>query len=353
MAHFAATCQLPTSSKVGYHSQFQIGGISIGLSADREVDVALLPSLEPFRMQYASPDLRVRVTWTDMLNGEPRLPVFDSGTTWKAFEAEDGLQFDFMSPRLGNQPYKRLRVDHRFDAATLQMNRESFLNFPRDAEPLEYPLDELLIMHRLTQEQAIELHGTGIVRANGDANLFVGHSGAGKSTSTRLWTAVEDVEVLSDDRIIVRWDESSRERTDSRYEPGEGVGILRLRDPSALPTGYSAQDDKGKGAGENKKYQMRMYGTPWHGEAMYVSANSAVLTRIFVLEHGRGNVITPLTPSHAVAELFARSFVPFHRHEYVNSALVFLETLANAVPVYRYAFEPDQPAVEKIRNFHD
>ena len=98
---------------------------------------------------------------------------------------------------------------------------------------------------------------------------------------------------------------------------------------------------------------MRMYGTPWHGEAMYASPNSAPLARIFVLEHGHGNVITPLSPSQAVAELFARSFVPFHRLEYVDSALVFLEELANAVPVYLYAFETDQRAVEKIRNFHD
>jgi hypothetical protein len=98
---------------------------------------------------------------------------------------------------------------------------------------------------------------------------------------------------------------------------------------------------------------MRMYGTPWHGEAMFASPNSAPLTRIFVLEHGHGNVITLLSPGQAVAELFARSFVPFHRHEYVDSALEFLQELVHAVPVYRYAFEPDQRAVAKIRNFHD
>jgi len=165
-------------------------------------------------------------------------------------------------------------------------------------------------MHRLTQEKAIELHGSGIVRADGVGNLFVGHSGAGKSTTTRLWTMTEDVEVLSDDRIIVRRDTSS-------------------------PT------------------RIRMYGTPWHGEGMYASPNSAPLTRIFVLEHGHGNVITRLSPSQAVAELFARSFVPFHRHEYVDSALEFLQELVDAVPVYRYAFEPDQRAVDKIIHFHD
>jgi hypothetical protein len=353
MAQLTTCSQLSTSSEVGYRSHFQIGGVSVELSAEREVDVALLPSLEPFRMQSEFPDLRVRVAWMDLLSAEPKLPLFDSGTTWKAFESENGLQFDFVSPRLGDQPYKRLRVDRRFGLAILQMSRESFLNFPRNAEPLEYPLDELLIMHRLTQEQAIELHGTGIVRGNGEANLFIGHSGAGKSTTTRLWTAIEDVEVLSDDRIIVRRDAAVME---TPCDAGSAAGkheVLRLRDCSASRSNLSAQDDNERCASRGGKHTMRMYGTPWHGEAMYASPNSALLTRIFVLEHGHGNIITLLTPSQAVAELFARSFVPFHRHEYVDSALVFLEELANAVPVYRYAFEPDQRAVEKIRNFHD
>ncbi|HYM76014.1 MAG TPA: hypothetical protein VE377_08555 [Candidatus Dormibacteraeota bacterium] len=228
-------------------------------------------------------------------------------------------------------------------------------------------------MHRLTQEKAIELHGAGIVRADGIGNLFVGHSGAGKSTTTRLWTEREDVEVLSDDRIIVRRDEVAVETP--RYAVGAASEheVLRLRDCSASRTNLCAQDDKTKGAQDdktkiaqdnqalagrsaahlNKKFKMRMYGTPWHGEAMYASPNSAPLARIFVLEHGHGNVITRLTPSQAVAELFARSFVPFHRHEYVDSALEFLQELVDAVPVYRYAFEPDQRAVDTIIHFHD
>ncbi len=96
-----------------------------------------------------------------------------------------------------------------------------------------------------------------------------------------------------------------------------------------------------------------MYGTPWHGEAMYASPGSAVLARIFILEHGRGNVITRLSPSQAVAELFARSFVPFHRHEYVDSALEFLQEVVDTVSCYRYSFEPDERAVERIIQFRD
>jgi hypothetical protein len=181
-------------------------------------------------------------------------------------------------------------------------------------------------MHRLTQEKAIELHGCGIVRADGIGNLFVGHSGAGKSTTTRLWTALEDAEVLSDDRIIVRRDEAEKQVPHRRSAPVRN---------------------------DNAKNKIRMYGTPWHGEAMHASPNSAPLARIFVLEHGHGNVLTPLTPSQAVAELFARAFVPFHRHEYVESALSFLQEVVDTVPVYRFAFEPDHRAVDTILNLRD
>ena len=275
----------------------------------------------------------------------PERVLFDSGSVWRLHGLGDVLQFDFNTSNLGPEPYKRLLIDTSFRSGKLQMNLESIAMRGAPADPMDYPLDELLIMHRLTQERAIELHGTGIVRPNGEANLFVGHSGAGKSTTTRLWNSLEGVEVLSDDRIIVRRDEGEVGSLGDGGGTEDQIGILRLRDRSALPPGRSAQDD-------NKK-EMRMYGTPWHGEAMYASPNSAPLARIFVLEHGHGNVITPLTPSQAVAELFARSFVPFHRHEYVESALTFLEEVVASIPVYRYAFEPDQRAVVKIIHFHD
>jgi len=297
-------------ARPSFVSQFQVGGVSVQVRGQKAADVSLVASLQAFQRDSHAPDICLHVEWADSLTPPSGEKSFDSGAVWRLYKDGSRLVFDFSSETIAKEPYKRLIVDREFRRASLQMSAACLTRNEEEVAPLEYPLDELLIMHRLTQERAIELHGSGIVRANGEGNLFVGHSGAGKSTTTRLWTEREDVEVLSDDRIIVRHDASS-------------------------PT------------------RMRMYGTPWHGEAMYASPNSAPLARIFVLEHGHGNVITPLTPGQAVAELFARSFVPFHRHEYVDSALVFLEKLANAVPVYRYAFEPDQRAVEKIRNFHD
>jgi hypothetical protein len=294
-----------------HRSWFCIGGVSVEVAAQRSIDAALVPSLVPFRVHSQESNITIRVEWAETLPPRADQKRFDSGTTWRLYEDAAGFRFDFNAPVFGERPYKRLLVDKRFCQATLQMSEAAFSGFPHVAEPLEYPLDELLIMHRLTQENAIELHGCGIVRQDGIGNLFVGHSGAGKSTTTRLWSACERVEILSDDRIIVRRHTSK------------------------------------------KTVSMRMYGTPWHGEAAYASPGSASLARIFVLEHGRGNVLTRLSPCQAVAELFARSFVPFHRHEYVDSALAFLQELVSVVPCYHYAFEPTEAAVERIRKFRD
>jgi len=339
----------------------------VQLGGDRKEDVALVPSLEPFRVETGNPDIHIRVERVANLSPASGRQLFDSGSTWELHESETGFQFDFNAATFGDRSFKRLLIDARFRDATLQMNEDCLAGYSRMVEPLGYPLDELLIMHRLTQEKAIELHGCGIVRADGTGNLFVGHSGAGKSTTTRLWTEAEDVEVLSDDRIIVRRDEESSAGTAGtkvetpRGAPGGAVRreVLRLRDCSSSRSNHSAQDDRAEkripphrfAQGNNKR--MRMYGTPWHGEAMYASPGSAALARIFILEHGIGNVLTPLSPSQAVAELFARSFVPFHKHEYVESALEFLQEVADAVPVYRYAFEPNQRAMSTILNFHD
>jgi len=328
-------------------SQFCVGGVSVQLFGDLEADVSLVPLLEPFRSEAGLSDIDLRVERVSSLSAVSGRRLFDSGTTWELSQCKEELQFDFTAAIFGDRPLKRLLIDSGFCRGTLQMNQECLAGFPHTIEPLGYPLDELLIMHRLTQEKAIELHSCGIVRADGTGNLFVGHSGAGKSTTTRLWTSLEDVEVLSDDRIIVRRDEGSVAEAPRHAADAAGEqGVLRLRDSSASRSNHFAQDDKAVTG-------MRMYGTPWHGEAMYASPGSAPLARIFILEHGHGNVLTRLSPSQAVAELFARSFVPFHRHEYVDTALDFLQELVGAVPCYHYNFEPTEAAVEKIQKFRD
>ncbi|MBN1260708.1 MAG: hypothetical protein JXB35_08510, partial [Anaerolineae bacterium] len=65
-----------------------------------------------------------------------------------------------------------------------------------------YPLDEILVVNLLAKGRGVLLHSCA-VDDDGHGTLFLGESGAGKSTTARLWSEA-GVRVLNDDRVIVR-----------------------------------------------------------------------------------------------------------------------------------------------------
>jgi hypothetical protein len=313
-----------------------IGGITLGLSAASGDDLGMPPEMEAFRMPSfcgldpslnpegsgslgAPCDIEIEVERVPQLELSTGRKLFDSGGIWTAYEDGTGFIFDFVTPAFGPAPYKRLRVDPSFRRASLLLNR---LSFPDGVvAPLEYPTDELLIIHRLAEENGVEFHGCGIVDGKCGGQLFLGHSGAGKSTTTRLWKSIRDVRVLSDDRIIVR----------------HGGAI-----PELPPTAQTAS-----------RRETWMYGTPWHGEAAFALPERARLQRIFIIEHGPQNRIQPLTKARAVAEMFSRSFVPFYSRQHLEATLACLNEIADALPCYRLEFIPTPSAVEMILDFQD
>ena len=70
--------------------------------------------------------------------------------------------------------------------------------------PLQYPLDELLMVHLLARGRGVAIHGSGVVDADGRGTLFAGQSGAGKTTMARLWLSEPGVKILSDERVVLR-----------------------------------------------------------------------------------------------------------------------------------------------------
>ena len=286
-------------------SWFGIGGVVTELIGDSAQDVCGGTELEPFQIQERTSDIVLHVRWADELPKRECQPSFDSEATWKLFQAGGELTFEFTSPATGKLPYKQLRADQGFGQAELTLSRTALKHWPAIA-PLEYPVSELLITNYLAHRgQGIEVHGCGIVDGKGRGHLLLGHSGAGKSTTTRLWETLRGVEILSDDRLILR--QHNRE--------------------------------------------LWMYGTPWHGEAAFSSPGSAKLERVFILQHGRANRFCALPKAQAVAEIFARSFVPFYSRSGVQGIVDFLTRALEHVPCYEFHFVPYLSAVEAVLNF--
>jgi hypothetical protein len=170
--------------------------------------------------------------------------------------------------------------------------------------PLEYPLDELLLIHLLAAGRGVEVHACGVVAPNGKGYLFVGQSGAGKTTMARLWQKARAGTVLSDDRIILR---------------------------------------KSNGT-------VWMYGTPWHGEAAMASPARAPLKGIYLLRHGHGmsNALVPQPRSQAITRLLASSFPPLYSRDALDFTLGFFDEVVRAVPCYELSFTPDERVVALV-----
>lgn len=284
-----------------HRAAFAIGGLSLGLRG--ECPLPLAPQLADFACDETNCDIELQVEWAAAIRPSRGALLFESGSLWQLREEREALVFEFTSPVLGPAPYKQVRMDREISRGRVILH--AGLLDAATANPLEYPLDELLFVHRLARGGGAEVHGVGLVDGAGMSHLFIGHSGAGKSTTARLWHEHGGARVLSDDRIVLR-------------RAGSGI---------------------------------RMFGTPWHGDAGLARAESAPLHSLLVLEHGTENAIEPLLPAQAVTEIFARSFVPFHAAEALQRTLQFLEDVVRVVPCYRFRFAPDARAVRKVLDF--
>jgi hypothetical protein len=281
----------------------RIGGFTIQL-ASREPDLNLVlnPATARFAVEPSPPDVRIEVGWDDLSADAAGDLLFDSGGPWRMFRHPDGYLFQFFSALFGAVPYKTVRWNADFTSGDVRLNRAHFAA-GAPVDPLEYPLDELLMINLLGHGRGLEVHGCGVIDRSGDAYLFVGQSGAGKTTMARLWLAEPATVILSDDRVVLR----------------------------AQPDG------------------VWMYGTPWHGDEPLASPRHARLSRLFFLRHHTSNAVTTISGSRAAARLLAASFPPFHSPPAMEFSLRFIETIITGVPCVELGFAPTPPVLEFLR----
>jgi hypothetical protein len=146
-------------------------------------------------------------------------------------------------------------------------------------------------------------HSSGL-DDNGKGIVFIGHSGAGKSTQLGLWSQEPDVIALNDDRIAVR---------------------VEARGPMC-------------------------YGTPWGGSADIASNHAAPLAALIVLEQAPENAIRALARADAAPLLAARAFLPFWDQSLMLRAMANLNTILAHVPVYRLRCRPEMAVIPLVRS---
>lgn len=205
---------------------------------------------------------------------------------------ENGFyQLNFYSFEPGRKRYKSALFSADFTYGDIYFDYDTPASYFR--HPLEYPLDEVLMVQLLALGRGIMTHACGI-DFQGKGVLFVGASGQGKSTLAKLFK--DKGRVLSDDRIILR-------EVDKKFS---------------------------------------IYGTPWHGDANVFCSGSAPLSVIFFIRHANENFTRRLNAIEAARRLIAGSFCPYWYAGGMDFSLRLCEQLFNRIPAYELGFLPEQ-----------
>lgn len=170
-----------------------------------------------------------------------------------------------------------------------------------------FPTDQIFLARLLADRSGFFLHSAGLI-INGAGVLFVGHSEAGKSTTTNLLTDAGmsgrlEVEVLCDDRNIIR----------------------RMAD------GW------------------RVYGSWSHGDVSVVSSANAPLRAICFIEKSDFNRIELMSDRNEVTRrLLACLIRPLMTSDWLEKTLDHVTMMMRQVPCYRMQFDKSGKIVDEI-----
>lgn len=162
-------------------------------------------------------------------------------------------------------------------------------------------LNELLMIifiYSSARRDTIFIHSSAIKYGN-QAVSFIGHSGVGKSTHSRLWlTYIEGSELLNDDQPA-----------------------LRIH--------------KGK---------VMIYGTPWSGKTPCYKNESAVLKAFFFMQQALDNKAIPMEPIQAFQQLLASCSMIQDERVSFNRIINTLSKVVALVPSFTLQNRPEEAA---------
>ncbi|MCG2703537.1 MAG: hypothetical protein L6366_04095 [Candidatus Omnitrophica bacterium] len=233
--------------------------------------------------------------------------IFNSESNWSLYRHNTGWVFSFRAVVTGPEPYAVAVINEDFSRGDIYVRGPDALEFTSGGlpllNPLEYPVDEVLMLHLLARGRGVLFHSCGI-DFRGKGILFIGVSGTGKSTTANIWGADKDATVLSDDRIIVR-------------RPGR---------------------------------RFLMYGTPWHGDSRHCAQAEVPLEKVFFLKHAPENYIIPLNDINAVSRLLVCSFPTFWDKKGMEFTLDFCAEFVRHRPCFELGFLPDESVLDFVKS---
>jgi hypothetical protein len=166
-----------------------------------------------------------------------------------------------------------------------------------ETDPLDYPLDGLVLYYLTSVNADIMIHASGIYY-DGRGYLFSGVSGRGKTTMAMLWDNI-GAHVIHDDRLVIR-------KVDDRF---------------------------------------RMFNTPIYNNDV---PRNAPIDRIFLIEHGDENKMVRLREASSVSHIISNCIQHNYSPDMIARFLGSVSLMCSKIPVSTLTFKPDRSIIEYI-----
>ena len=170
-------------------------------------------------------------------------------------------------------------------------------NAGNETDPLDYPLDGLVLYYLTAINADIMIHASG-VNYDGHGYIFSGVSGKGKSTMAGLWYNI-GAQVIHDDRLIIRC-------IDGVY---------------------------------------RMFNTPVYRND---EPSESVISSIYMIDHAPDNHITPIREASAVTMVMANCIQHNYSPDMIARFLGSVSLMCSKIPISTLSFKPDRSIIEYI-----
>ncbi|MFR9503009.1 MAG: hypothetical protein SNH73_00975 [Rikenellaceae bacterium] len=247
-------------------------------------------SLEPLFSVEVVDTISCEVVKTLLEDIEPS----DEGMTRvDVYETTEGLLYNIIMPR-----------SSVINAQLHIVGRRAYISINDDSDPLwaSSAFTNAMILSYITftlPHNTLLLHASAILK-DGNAHLFIGKSGTGKSTHSRMWQeSFSDAELLNDDHPVVRC-----------HESGEVIA----------------------------------YGSPWSGKTPCYRNLSAPLRGIIRIKRASYNKLSRLRPIHGYASVMSSCSGAQWSRELAASKVTSLESIITRVGCYEMECLPNNDA---------
>jgi hypothetical protein len=223
------------------------------------------------------------------------VPVKNSENFWSVYKRRSDLYIKTLFP---HSPAEKEAI-LKFSLTTRQWELY-FKGGGDETDPLEYPLDGLILYYLTVIHGDIMIHASG-VNHSGHGYIFSGVSGKGKSTLAKLWDAAGG-KVIHDDRLIIR----------------------------------------------NLAGTWKMFNTPVYNDDI---PRESVLSRIYLIGHGTENIFIPVKGATAVSLVLANCIQHNWSPEIIARVMGTLSMMCNNIPVVKLSFRPDKSIIDFILEY--